>query len=65
MPKENNVVDRPEQGREEKAGVAPVSPPPRRRAANQDAEPLLVALAWLIIEGAGLFRRVRGILARI
>jgi hypothetical protein len=64
MQKEKNVVESPEHGGE-KMDVAPVSPPSRRRSVGQDSESLLVALAWLIIEGAVLFRRVRGILARI
>jgi hypothetical protein len=64
MQKEENVVDGPEHG-VVKTDTAPVGPSPRRRAVDQDAEPLLVALAWLIIEGAVVFRRVRGILARI
>ena len=64
MQNEENVVDGPER-EVEKTDVAPVSPPSRRRSVGQDSESLLVALAWLIIEGAVLFRRVRGILARI
>jgi len=64
MQNEKNVVDGPEHG-VEKTDVAPVSPPSRRRSVGRDSESLLVALAWLIIEGAVLFRRVRGILARI
>jgi hypothetical protein len=64
MQNEKNVVEGPEHGAE-KTDVAPLASPPRRRSVAQDAEPLLVSLAWLIIEGAMVFRRVRGILARI
>jgi hypothetical protein len=64
MQNEKNVEDSPKRGAE-KTDVAPFAPPPRRRSVDQDSEPLLVALAWLIIEGAVLVRRVRGILARI
>ena len=52
-------------GGTEKTDIAPRDFPPLRRAASRDSEPLLVELAWLVIEGAVLFRRVRGILARI
>ena len=64
MQKEKNVLESPEHGGE-KTDVAPVSPPSRRRSVGRDSESLLVALAWLIIEGSVLVRRVRGILARI
>jgi len=64
MQNEKKVVDGPEHG-VEKTEVAPFSPPPRRRSVGRESEPLLVELAWLVIEGAVLFRRLRGILARI
>jgi len=64
MQNEKNVVDGPEHGGE-KTDVAPLGPPPRRRSVGRESEPLLVELAWLVIEGAVLFRRLRGILARI
>jgi hypothetical protein len=38
-------------------------PPAKQNRGKQ--EPLLVELAWLIIEGAIAFRRLRGILARL
>ncbi len=47
---------------------AEVSPPEHRLPAKQSKgkqEPLLVELAWLIIEGAIVFRRLGGILARL
>ena len=64
MQSEKNVVDGPEHG-VEKTDVAPLGLPPRRRSVGRESEPLLVELAWLVIEGAVLFRRLRGILARI
>ena len=64
MQNESNIVDGPERG-VEKTDVTPLNPPPKRRSVGQDSEPLLVSLAWLIIEGAVVFRRLRGILARI
>jgi hypothetical protein len=64
MQNEKNVTDGPEHG-VEKADAASLSPPPRRHSVGQDSEPLLVALAWLVIEGALLVRRLRGLLARI
>jgi len=36
-----------------------------RRAAGGYSEPILVVLAWLVIEGAVFLRRLRGLLARI
>jgi hypothetical protein len=36
-----------------------------RRSAGDHSEPLLVELAWLVIEGAVFLRRLRGLLARI
>jgi hypothetical protein len=36
-----------------------------RRAAGGYSEPILVELAWLVIEGAVFLRRLRGLLARI
>ena len=64
MQDEKNVVDGPER-ETEKTGIAPQDSSPVRHAAGRDSEPLLVELAWLVIEAAVLFRRVRGILARI
>lgn len=51
-------------GRTVATDVPPLAPPPRRRSVGRESEPLLVELAWLVIEGAVLFRRLRGILAR-
>ena len=48
-----------------KTGTPPQGEPVGRRRADRNTEPLLVELAWLVIEGAVLFRRVRAILARI
>jgi hypothetical protein len=39
--------------------------PPIQRPAGGYAEPLLVELAWLVIQGAVFLRRFRGLLARI
>ncbi|MFI5341721.1 MAG: hypothetical protein ACHQ7N_18005 [Candidatus Methylomirabilales bacterium] len=64
MQDEARVVDAPAGGRE-KTDIAPPDSPPVRRAAGRESEPLLIELAWLVIEGAVLFRRLRGILARI
>ncbi len=64
MQDEARVVDGPAGGTE-KTDIAPPGSPPVRRAAGRESEPLLVELAWLVIEGAVLFRRLRGILARI
>lgn len=44
--------------------LVPERQSPRRRE-RRDQEHLLVEVAWLIIEGAMVFRRLRGILARI
>jgi hypothetical protein len=38
---------------------------PRRRREPQDATPLLVELAWLVIEAATVASRLRRILARL
>jgi len=38
--------------------------PPARRG-QQDQESLLVEIAWVIIDGARVFRRLRRILARL
>jgi hypothetical protein len=38
---------------------------PPGRHGQQDQESLLVEIAWLIIDGAKVFRRLRRILARI
>jgi hypothetical protein len=51
---------RPEVGREEDRGDRP----PARRG-RQDEEPLVVEVAWLIIEGARVVWRLGRILARI
>ena len=61
---EARVVDDAGSGAAKGESASPGSPPVRR-AAGRDSEPLLVELAWLVIEGAVLFRRVRGNLARI
>ena len=45
--------------------VAPRGEAPMRRAAGGYSEPILVELAWLVIEGAVFLRRLRGLLARI
>ncbi len=44
---------------------APKGEPPMRRPAGRSSEPVLVELAWLVIEGAVFLRRLRGLLARI
>lgn len=64
MQDEARVVDGPAEGTE-KTETGPRNSAPVRRAAGRESEPLLVELAWLVIEGAVLFRRLRGILARI
>jgi len=46
-------------------GAAPKGEPPVRRPAREYSEPVLVELAWLVIEGAVFLRRLRGLLARI
>lgn len=38
--------------------------PPMRRG-QRDQEPVIVEIAWLVIEGARLFQRLRRILGRI
>lgn len=65
MQDEKHVVDNREHGTEKTDDVAPLDPPPRRRSPRRDSEPLLVELAWLVIEGAVCLRRLRGLLARI
>jgi hypothetical protein len=64
MQDEARVVDGPG-NTTEKTETGPRDSPPVRRAAVRESEPLLVELAWLVIEGAVLFRRLRGILSRI
>ena len=64
MQDEARVVDDAGSGAA-KAEIGPRESHSMRRAAGRDSEPLLVELAWLVIEGAILFRRMRGILARI
>lgn len=53
----------------EPMGPEAVPPVPKRQSPKSrerpDGESLLVDLAWLIIEGAVVFRRLRGILARL
>jgi hypothetical protein len=39
--------------------------PVPRRPSPRSAEPVLVELAWLVIEGAVFLRRLRALLARI
>ena len=65
MQDEKHVVDNRERGTEKTDNVAPLDPLPRRRSVSRDSEPLLVELAWLVIEGAVFLRRLRGLLARI
>jgi len=65
MRDEKHVVDSRERGTENTDDVASLDPLPRRRSVSRDSEPLLVELAWLVIEGAVFFRRLRGLLARI
>ena len=65
MQDEKHVVDSRERGTEKTDDVAPLDPLPRRRSASRDSEPLLVELAWLVIQGAVFLRRFRGLLARI
>jgi hypothetical protein len=49
----------------EKMETGPRNVHPVRRAGGRHAEPLLVELAWLIIDTAKAFQRLRRILARI
>jgi hypothetical protein len=64
MQKEAEVAKCP--GPEEvTTGGAPKGELPMRRSAGDHSEPLLVELAWLVIEGAVFLRRLRGLLARI
>ena len=65
MQDEKQVVDGREHGAGNADDVAPLDPLPRRRSLSRDSEPLLVELAWLVIEGAVFLRRLRGLLARI
>jgi hypothetical protein len=65
MRDEKHVVDSRERGAEKTDDVASLDPLPRRRSVSRDSEPLLVELAWLVIEGAVFLRRLRGLLARI
>jgi hypothetical protein len=65
MRDEKHVVDGRERGVEKTDDVASLDPLPRRRSVSRDSEPLLVELAWLVIEGAVFLRRLRGLLARI
>jgi hypothetical protein len=65
MQDEKHVVDSREHGGEKTDDVAPLDPLPKRRSIGRNTEPLLVELAWLVIEGAVFLRRVRGLLARI
>ena len=44
---------------------SPPEAPGRGRRSDRDSEPLVVELAWLVVEGAVVLRRVRAILARI
>jgi hypothetical protein len=46
-------------------GGAPKGEPPVRRPSPGYSEPVLIELAWLVIEGAVFLRRLRGLLARI
>ncbi len=64
MPEDARVMDGPG-GAPAKMETEPREAHAKQRTACRDAEPLLVELAWLVIEGAVLFRRMRGILARI
>ncbi len=64
MQEEARVVDGPE-STPAKMESGSGNSHPARRGHGRGAEPLLVELAWLVIEGAVLFRRIRGILARI
>ena len=65
MQDEKHVVDGRERGAEKTDDVASLDSLPRRRSVSRDSEPLLVELAWLVIEGAVFLRRLRGLLARI
>jgi hypothetical protein len=65
MRDEKRVVDSRERGPEKTDDVASLDRLPRRGLASRDSEPLLVELAWLVIEGAVFLRRLRGLLARI
>jgi hypothetical protein len=65
MRDEKHVVDSREHGAEKTDDVASLDPLPRRRLVSRDSEPLLVELAWLVIEGVVFLRRLRGLLARI
>jgi len=51
------------------AGAQPGTPPPERQPpvarSRPERELLIVELAWLVIEGAHLFQRLRRILVRI
>ena len=65
MQDEKHVVDSRERGAEKTDDVASLDSLPRRRSVSRDSEPLLVELAWLVIEGVVFLRRLRGLLARI
>jgi len=46
------------------AGAVP-GEPPARQPVQRYSEPFFVELAWLVIEGAVVLRRLRALLARI
>jgi hypothetical protein len=64
MRNETPGVERRDREEGTPAGV-PWGIPPTPRPSSEPREPILVELAWLVIEGAVLLRRLRGLLARI
>jgi hypothetical protein len=64
MRNEASAVERREHEEGTPAAV-PGGDPPTPRPTPEPREPILVELAWLVIEGAVLLRRLRGLLARI